>query len=68
MTLYPDNVTITQVIYTNEGLELYATLKDAVNTVWENCDELTAITDKKARSASPAHLGTPTAHQLPTVM
>ncbi len=53
MTLYTDNVTITQVVDTAEGLELFAALKDAINTVWEKRDELTAVTAKKR---APRHL------------
>ena len=53
MTLYTDNVTITQVVDTTEGLDLFAALKDAINTVWEKRDELTAVTAKKR---APRHL------------
>jgi ArsR family metal-binding transcriptional regulator len=53
MTFYNDKVYITQVVDTAEGLELFAALKDAVNTVWEKRAELTAITVKKR---APRHL------------
>ena len=53
MTLYTDTVTITQVVDTTEGLELFAALKDAINAVWEKRDELTAVTAKKR---APRHL------------
>ena len=53
MTLYPDNVTITQVVDTAEGLQLFAALTEAVNAVWERRDELTAVTAKKR---APRHL------------
>jgi hypothetical protein len=47
MTLYNESVTITQVVDTAEGLDLFAALRDAVNTVWEKREELTAVTAKK---------------------
>ena len=53
MTLYADNVYITQVVDTNEGLELFAALKEAVNAVWEKRAELIAVTAKKR---APRHL------------
>jgi ArsR family metal-binding transcriptional regulator len=53
MTLSNDKVTITQVVDTAEGLELFATLTDAVNAVWEKRAELTAVTAKKR---APRHL------------
>ena len=53
MTLYNDKVYITQVVDTAEGLELFAALKDAINTVWEKRAELTAVTTKKL---APRHL------------
>jgi ArsR family metal-binding transcriptional regulator len=53
MTLYSDKVYITQVVDTAEGLELFATLKEAVNAVWEKRAELTAAT---ARKRAPRHL------------
>lgn len=53
MTLYSDRVYITQVVDTTEGLELFAALKDAVNTVWEKRTELIAVTAKKR---APSHL------------
>ena len=44
MTLYPDKVYITQVKDTEEGLELLAALKEAVNAVWEQRSSLMAVT------------------------
>jgi ArsR family metal-binding transcriptional regulator len=44
MTLYPEKVYITQVIDSQEGLELLAALVEAVNATWENRTELVAIT------------------------
>jgi ArsR family metal-binding transcriptional regulator len=44
MTLYPEKVYITQVIDSQEGLELLAALVEAVNATWENRAELVAIT------------------------
>jgi ArsR family metal-binding transcriptional regulator len=53
MTLYNDKVYITQVVDTNEGLELFAALKDAINAVWEKRAELLAVTMRKN---APRHL------------
>jgi len=53
MTLYNDKVYITQVVDANEGLELFAALKEAVNAVWEKRAELVAVT---ARKRAPRHL------------
>ena len=44
MTLYADRVYITQVGHADEGLELLAVLKDAINTTWEHRVELVAVT------------------------
>ncbi len=44
MTLYADRVYITQVRDTNEGLDLLAALKDAINATWEHRTELVAVT------------------------
>lgn len=44
MTLYADRVYITQVRHADEGLELLAVLKDAINTTWEHRAELVAVT------------------------
>jgi ArsR family metal-binding transcriptional regulator len=44
MTLYADRVYITQVRSTDEGLELLAALKDAVNATWDNRQQLVAVT------------------------
>ncbi len=44
MTLYADRVYITQVRNTNEGLDLLAALKDAINATWEHRAELMAVT------------------------
>ncbi len=53
MTLYNDKVYITQVVDANEGLELFAALKDAINAVWEKRAELLAVTTIKS---APRHL------------
>lgn len=53
MTLYNDKAYITQVVDANEGLELFAALKDAINTVWEKRAELLAVTTTKN---APRHL------------
>ncbi|MFZ5809842.1 MAG: (Fe-S)-binding protein [Chloroflexota bacterium] len=47
MALYPDQIYITQVKDSDEGLELLEALKDAVNAVWDKRDELTAITQER---------------------
>ncbi len=44
MTLYPDRVYITQVCDTDEGLEILAALKDAINATWDNRQQLVAVT------------------------
>jgi len=44
MTLYADRVYITQVRSTDEGLDLLAALKDAVNATWDNRRQLVAVT------------------------
>ena len=52
LTIYPEQVMITQVKDTDEGLELLAALKEAVNSVWEQREQLTPITARRA-SARP---------------
>ena len=44
MTLYTDCVYITQARNTDEGLELLAALKDAINATWDNRQQLVAVT------------------------
>ena len=44
MTLYADRVCITQLKSADEGLELLAALKDAINTTWDHRAELVAVT------------------------
>ncbi len=44
MTLCPDRVYITQVCHADEGLELLAALKDAINATWDNRQQLVAVT------------------------
>ena len=44
MTLYADRVYITQVKNADEGLELLAALKDAINATWDHRAELVAVT------------------------
>ena len=53
MTLYPEQVYITQVDNTEVGIELLAALTDAINATWEHRQELVAVT--VARRA-PRHL------------
>jgi len=47
LTLYPDKVYITQVIDSQEGLELLEALRDAVNATWEHRHELVAMTKQR---------------------
>ena len=47
LTIYPEQVMITQVKDDEEGLELLAALRDAINTVWEQRHQLTPITDRR---------------------
>ena len=44
MTLYADRVYMTQVRSADEGLELLAALKDAINATWDNRQQLVAVT------------------------
>ncbi len=44
MTLYADRVYITQVGNADEGLDLLAALKDAINATWDNRQQLVAVT------------------------
>jgi ArsR family metal-binding transcriptional regulator len=44
MTLYSDRVYITQLHNAEEGLELLAALKDAINATWNNREQLVAVT------------------------
>ena len=44
LTLYPDRVYITQVADTQEGLDLFEALTDAINATWKNRAELVAVT------------------------
>jgi ArsR family metal-binding transcriptional regulator len=53
MTLYKDQVYITQVADSAEGVQLLDSLKDAINAVWERRAELVAVT---ARKRAPRHL------------
>lgn len=53
MTLYPNRVSITQVLDADEGVELFAALKEAINATWENRQALKPVqTHKKP----PGHL------------
>jgi len=47
LTLYSDRVYITQVKNADEGLELLAALKDAINATWEHRRELVAVTQAR---------------------
>lgn len=53
MTLYPNRISITQVQNADEGLELFAALRDAINATWENRDALKPI---QTRKKPPGHL------------
>jgi ArsR family metal-binding transcriptional regulator len=53
MTLYVDKVYITQVTDSQEGLELFESLKDAINAVWEKRETLAAVMKPKS---APHHL------------
>lgn len=53
LTLYPEKVYITQVRDTEEGLELLAALKEAVNVTWEQRETLMAVTRPRR---APRHL------------
>jgi ArsR family metal-binding transcriptional regulator len=44
MTLYAERVYITQLRNADEGLELLAALKDAINATWDQRAELVAVT------------------------
>ncbi len=44
MTLYADRIYITQLTSADEGLELLAALKDAINATWHHRAELVAVT------------------------
>jgi len=47
LTLYADKIYITQVKDTEEGLELLAMLKDAINATWEHREKLVAVTQRR---------------------
>jgi ArsR family metal-binding transcriptional regulator len=47
LTLYPEQVYITQVTDGEEGLELLAALRDAVNATWENREAVTPVTTRQ---------------------
>jgi ArsR family metal-binding transcriptional regulator len=47
MTLYADRVYITQVRSADEGLELLAALKDAINATWDCREQLSAVTQAR---------------------
>jgi ArsR family metal-binding transcriptional regulator len=57
LTIYPEMVYITQVRDTQEGLELFQALKDAINATWEHRSELVAVTQAK-RSPRPLDIWT----------
>ncbi len=52
LTIYPEQVMITQVKDADEGLELLSALKEAVNSVWEQRNLLTPVTTRRS-SARP---------------
>jgi ArsR family metal-binding transcriptional regulator len=47
LTLYADKVYLTQARDVDEGLELLAALKDAINATWEHRHELAAVTARR---------------------
>jgi ArsR family metal-binding transcriptional regulator len=47
MALYADRVYITQLKSADEGLELLAALRDAINATWGHREELTAVTQAR---------------------
>lgn len=53
MTLYPQRVSITQVIDEQEGIELFAALVEAINATWENRRALKPVLTRKK---APGHL------------
>lgn len=53
LTLSPEKVYITQVRDTEEGLELLAALKDAINATWEQRHNLKPATERRQ---APRHL------------
>jgi ArsR family metal-binding transcriptional regulator len=55
ISLYSDKAYITQVKDTEEGLELFRALVDAINATWEHRDELVAMTQRK-RAPRPLDL------------
>jgi ArsR family metal-binding transcriptional regulator len=57
LTVYPERVFITQVKDVQEGLELLASLKDAINATWEGRAELAAATGAR-RAPRPLDLWT----------
>jgi ArsR family metal-binding transcriptional regulator len=52
LTLYADKVYITQVTDNEEGLELFTSLVDAINTTWERRHELVAV-EKATKAPRP---------------
>jgi ArsR family metal-binding transcriptional regulator len=57
LTITPEQVMITQVMDTDEGLELLAALQEAVNSVWDQRDQLTPVTNRRT-SARPLDIWT----------
>jgi len=57
ISLYSDKAYITKVKDTEEGLELFGALVDAINATWENRAELVAMTTRK-RSPRPLDIWT----------
>jgi ArsR family metal-binding transcriptional regulator len=47
ITLQPDRVSITQVTDVAEGMELFASLAEAINATWEHRAELAAVTARR---------------------
>src|SRR5512139_395048 len=47
VTLYADRVYITQVRTADEGLELLAALKEAINATWDQREQLTEVTQAR---------------------
>ena len=53
LSLSSDKVYITQIKDTQTGLKVLEALKDAINSTWEHCHELNAVTKDRR---SPCHL------------
>lgn len=57
LTLYPDQLYITKVEDTEDGLELLSALQDAINATWDHRQELVAMTTAR-RAPRPLDIWT----------